>query len=76
MQALVLLLVFAVGTLFWWFALSGSRRPMQLALVGNGALMTLLFVSLQPGPVAAAEVGIGAAGIPLIALLVIDGLLG
>jgi hypothetical protein len=49
---------------------------MQLALVGNGAMMTLLFVSLQPRPVAAAEVGIGAAGIPLIALLVIDGLLG
>lgn len=72
MHALVLLLVFAIGTIFWSIALSGSRRPVQLALVGNGVMMTLLFLSLQPARLAEAEIGIGAAGIPLISLLLSD----
>jgi hypothetical protein len=71
MLAVTLLLMFLAGTMCWSVALSGSLRPTLPATLGNGAIMTLLFLSLQPSPLVKAEIGLGAAEIPLMALVII-----
>jgi hypothetical protein len=70
--AFMLLLLFAAGTMCWSVALSGSPRPTLTAIVGNGAIMTLLFLSMQPARLAQAEIGLGAAEVPLMSLVIID----
>jgi hypothetical protein len=72
MHFAVVLLVFAASTICWSVAFSGSPRPSLLAIAGNAAAMSLLFLSMQPSRVAKAEILFSAAEIPLMALLVLD----
>jgi len=71
MLAVTLLLVFLAGTMCWSVAFSGSPRPTLSAIVGNGAILTLLFLSMQPARLAQAEIGLGAAAVPLMSLVMI-----
>lgn len=69
----LLLLLFVGGTICWSVALSRHSRPTLLAIVGNGAIMTLLFLSMQPARVAKEELGRVAALVPLMSLFVVKG---
>ncbi len=71
MLAVTLLLVFLAGTICWSVALSGNLLPTLPAIVGNGAIMTLLFLSMQPTRLVRAEIGLGAAVVPLMSLVII-----
>jgi len=72
LQAAMLLLIFLGSTVCWSVALSGSPRPTLLAIAGNAAVMSVLFLSMQPARVAKTEIGLGAAVFPLMALVLID----
>jgi hypothetical protein len=72
MHFAVVFLIFAASTICWTVAFSGSLRPSLMALAGNAAAMSLLFLSMQPSRVAKTEILFSAAEIPLLSLLVLD----
>jgi len=72
LQAAMLLLIFLGSTVCWSVAVSGSPRPSLMAIACNAAVMSVLFLSMQPARVAKTEIGLDAAVFPLMALVLID----
>lgn len=70
---MTLLLMFVGAAICASVALSGSPRSTLFAISGNGAILTLLFLSMQPARVARKEIVFVAAVVPITSLFVVEG---
>ena len=69
----ILFLVFVGATICWSVAFTGSARPTWAAIAGNGAVLTLLFLSMQPARVAKHEIVLVSAFVPIASLFLVEG---
>ncbi len=69
----ILLLVFVGATICWSVAISGSARPTWAAIAGNGVVLNLLFLSMQPAHVAKEEIVLVSAFVPIASLFLVRG---